>query len=93
MWRQYAHLLSCEERIWTSSTRAGSSPSRAAASKPIRALKAFGAAWAKLTRVPRTAYRSAGVVPLAELATFAVFPVFSTFPVPASLVCAVFVMS
>ena len=34
-----------------------------------------------------------GVVPLAELATFAVFPVFSTFPVPASLVCAVFVMS
>lgn len=96
MWRQYAHLLSCEERIWTSSTRAGASPSRAAASKPIRALNAFGAAWAKLTRVLRIAGPSAGVVPLAELAEFPVFSAFpapATFPVPASLICAVFVMS
>lgn len=89
MWRQYAHLLSCEERIWTSSTRAGSSPSRAAASKPMRALKAFGAAWAKLTRGRRTAGPSARAAAFAE---FPAFPVSPAFPVPAALICAVFVM-
>ncbi len=50
MWRQYAQPLSCEARIWTSSTSAGSRCSRAAASRPIRALNAFGALLAKFSR-------------------------------------------
>jgi len=50
MWRQYAQWLRCEARIWISSTSAGSSPSRAAASKPMRARKTFGADFAKSRR-------------------------------------------
>jgi hypothetical protein len=61
MWRQYAQWLRCEARIWISSTRAGSRPSRAAASKPMRARKTFGAAFAKLMRVGVRPGRSCGV--------------------------------
>ncbi|GAA2320729.1 hypothetical protein GCM10010149_87060 [Nonomuraea roseoviolacea subsp. roseoviolacea] len=41
---QYAHRLIWEARICTSSTRTGSSPSRAAASRASTALKILGAA-------------------------------------------------
>jgi hypothetical protein len=53
MCRQYAQPLSCDAWIWTSSTSAGSGPSRAAASKPMRALNACGADAAKSTRKGR----------------------------------------